>query len=175
MRMILIAALPMLMAVGCATNPSINYAPSSILTAQGNVDVCDFTYQPAIKGKVKPNQIRNIALGAIYFEQNIDQVLRDATFKELRFVGVKTQSDKKFLQGNIIDFLIDDLGYSIDWTLQIEYRVADKQTNKELYKSTKTLKKRTSKFSNVFGSLNEIIKLNIEELIKDPDFIKAIN
>jgi hypothetical protein len=176
MKKIFIVVLPMLLTLGCAPTPMcINYPPSSMLIAKGNVDVCDFTYQPAIQGKVKPNQIRNTALGSIYIDKNIDQLLREATFKELRFVGVTPQSEKFCLQGSIIEFLIDDLGYSVDWTLQIEYRVTDKSTNSVLYKSIKTLKKKTDKFSNPFGTLNEVIKLNIEELIKDYDFIKVIN
>jgi uncharacterized lipoprotein len=175
MKRVLVVILPMLITLGCAPPMSINYAPSSALTAKGSVDVCDFTYQPAIKGKVKPNQIRNTALGSILIDKNIDEFLREATLKELRFVGVTTQSDKVRLHGNIIEFLIDDLGYSVDWTLQIEYSVTDKSTNNVLYKSAKTFKKRTNKFLNPLGTLNEVVKLNVEELIKDPDFIKVIN
>ena len=177
MKKILITILPILITIGCAEPPvSINYSPSSVLSAKGNVEVGVFAYQPAIKGKVKPNQIRNTApLGTICFDKNIDQLIKEATFKELRFVGIEPRIDKLILQGNIIEFLIDDLGYDVDWTLEIEYRVTDKNSNKEVYKSVKTFKKKTAKFANFFGTFNEIVKLNIEELINDPEFIKTIN
>jgi hypothetical protein len=34
---------------------------------------------------------------------------------------------------------------------------------------------RTVKFANPFGALNETIKLNVEQLLDEPDFIKSIN
>jgi hypothetical protein len=129
-------------------------------------------YLPAQGGKVKPNQIRNTALGDIKFEQNIDSIFRDAVFKELRFVGVRVDATNKFLSGEIQEFLIDDLGYSIDWTLTVKYQVKD--GDRIVYNDTKTIQKKTSKFANVFGALNETIKMNIEELIKDSKFITII-
>lgn len=158
---------------GCVSTIPMHYAPSSVLSASGNVSVEPFSYGPAINGKVKPNQIRNTALGNIYFEQDIDTIFRDSVFKELRFVGVKVDSPNTKLTGVIEEFLIDDLGYSVDWTITVIYTVTkDDQT---VYESRKELKRTTSKFANVFGALNETIKLNIEELIKDPKFIEVIN
>ncbi len=176
MKRILIMILPILIMAGCEPTPmSLNYSPSSILTAKGNVEVGDFTYQPAINKKVKPNQIRNTAIGCVIFEKNIDQIIKESIFKELRFVGITPQSDNLVLRGDIVEFLIDDLGFSVKWTLEIEYRITDKSKNVEVYKSVKAIHKKTDKFSNPFGTLHEVIKLNIEELIKDSDFIKTIN
>jgi len=159
---------------GCSTPPiTLNYAPSSVLTASGNVSVQPFTYLPAQGGKIKPNQIRNTAMGSVLFEQNIDQLFKDAVFKELRFVGVKLDSTDVSLTGEVQEFLIDDLGYSVDWTLRVNYVVKGKD-GAVLYQSTKNVQRRSNKFVNIFGILNEVIKQNIEELIKDEEFKRVI-
>ena len=174
-RFILLSVISLIIQ-GCAT-PKIplTYSPSSVSTASGSVSVSGFRYLPAETGKVEPCQIRNTALGSLKFDQNIDVFFRDAVFKEMRFVGIKLDDKDRVLSGEIEDFLIDDLGYSVDWTLKVRYLVKDVQSGNTLYESTKTTQRKTNKFANVFGSLNETIKLNVEELLKDGAFIKAIN
>jgi uncharacterized lipoprotein len=167
-----LAALIVLTLSGCVSTLPMNYAPSSTLSASGSVSVVPFTYAPAQSGKVDANQIRNTAIGSMHFEQNIDIIFRDAVFKEMRFVGVKVDDPKRKLSGDIQEFLIDDLGWNVDWTLTVKYRVTD--SDSITYEGLKTIKRKTTKFANVFGALNETIKLNIEELIKDPAFISAI-
>lgn len=159
---------------GCATAPlSINYAPSSTMSASGNVDVEAFTYLPGANGTVKPNQVRNTAMGNAYFDETIDVMVRDAVFTELRFVGVDVGDDNPTkLTGEIQEFLMDDLGYSVDWTLRIKYTLTD--ATGTTYESVKEIQRNTNKFANIFGSFNETIKLNVEELLKDPAFLEAI-
>jgi uncharacterized lipoprotein len=160
---------------GCASPPiAVNYSPSSILLAEGSVEVGSFRYLPGESGRVKPNQIMNTALGSVLFEKEIGELFREAVLKELRFVGVKIQSDKRVLQGEIVEFLMDDLGFSIDWTLEVRYRVTTVGSGAVIYESWKKLEKKTDKFNNIFGILNEIIKLTIEQLISDPGFTAAI-
>ncbi|HYG42943.1 MAG TPA: hypothetical protein VEA17_08480 [Bordetella sp.] len=199
---------------GCAnvlnTIP-VTYSPSSVLSAEGSVEVGAFTYDPnqadadaqakapkasryanaglsssqqASGGSpgsyqpslIEPNQIRNTAMGSILLEKDIKDLVRDATFAELRFMGVKVNGTAQAtrLTGDIQEFLIDDLGYSVDWTLRIAYVVVDKAGDKPVYQSTKEIKRRTTKFANFFGALNDTIRLNIEELVKDPAFLAAI-
>ena len=161
---------------GCAPAAlPLNYSPSSVLTASGATGVSVFSYLPAVKGKVEPNQIRNTAIGDLKFDQNIDVYFKDAVFKELRFVGIKVDAKDRTLTGEIKEFLIDDLGYSMDWALIVRYLVKKVDGGAMLYDSEKVTKRRTAKFANQFGALNETIKLNIDEVIKDNDFIKAIN
>jgi hypothetical protein len=159
---------------GCVDTIPIEYAPSSTLSAAGAVKVGDFTYLPATQGKVKPNQIHNTALGNVLLDKNIDVFFRNAVFTELRFVGVKVDAGDRTLRDEIREFLIDDLGYSVDWTIDVDYKVTD-TTGKVIYESDKSAKNRTSKFSNALGALTQQMKLNIESLIRDPAFIKAIN
>ena len=165
---------------GCVTHPiPVNYAPTSVMSAAGSIKVSDFKYLPsdnAPKDKPIPsNLIRNTALGEIKIDKDVKTFVRDAVFAELRFVGIKTTDEKQFLRGDIEEFLIDDLGYSVDWTLRIKYEIVEAASQKVVYQSVKNIQRKTAKFVNVFGALNETIKLNAEELIKDAEFIKAIN
>jgi uncharacterized lipoprotein len=64
---------------------------------------------------------------------------------------------------------------SVDWTLRVHYLVNNLQTSDTVYASTKTTQRKASKLVNIFSALNEMIRLNIEELLKDEAFIKAIN
>jgi len=159
---------------GCAESIPIEYTPSSTLTAAGAVKVGDFAYEPTLKGKMKPNQIHNTAMGTVLLDKNVDVFYRNAVFTELRFVGVKVGTGDKTLTGDIKEFLIDDLGYSVDWTIDVDYRITD-SAGAVVYESDKFTKNHTSKFANAIGALQQQMKVNIEELIKDPAFIKAIN
>jgi hypothetical protein len=162
---------------GCAPLP-VNYAPSSIKSASGALRVGEFNYLPASGASARPvaaNQIRNTALGQIKIDRDVNVFVRDAVFAELRMMGVNINDSSKFLTGDIEEFLIDDLGYSVDWTIRIKYTLTDASSKKILYQAVKSGKHNTAKFANVFGALNEQLKLNIEQLADDSDFIKAIN
>lgn len=168
------------MLTACASPPvPVNYAPSSVMSAKGALNVAEFKYLPAENApKDRPiasNQISNTAMGNILIDRDVKTFVRDAVFAELRFVGVKTDGEERMLRGDIEQFLVDDLGYSVDWTtLRINYEVVDPRTQKVLYKSTKNTQRNTAKFANPFGALNETIKLNVEELLKDAEFLKVI-
>jgi hypothetical protein len=165
--------------VGCANAPiPVNYAPSSVKTATGALQVGDFKYLPAEAGATKPipaNLIRNTAMGEIKIDRDVKVFVRDAVFAELRFVGVKANDPGKVLTGDIEEFLVDDLGYSIDWTLRIKYTLTDTTSKAVLYQAVKNTQRNTAKFANPFGALNETIKINAESLLDDSIFVKAIN
>lgn len=197
---------------GCGNIPNtlpVQYSPSSAISAEGTVEVGDFTYAPNKKEAVEQpksqryanaglstsqqasapnstsdyrapqiaaNQIRNTAIGSILLERDVKDFVRDATFTELRFIGVKVNGNqqRRILNGDVEEFLVDDLGYSVDWTLRIAYVVTDKATQKPVYSQTKEIKRRTNKFANFFTSLNDSIRLSTEALAQDPNFLSAI-
>ena len=165
-----------LFAAACAPAPlPISYSPSSAMSATGNVTVGTFRYEPAVKGQVAANQFRNTAMAGVKVDHNIDEFFRDAVFKELRFVGVKVDAgSKRVLSGDIHDYLIDDLGFSVDWTVDVTYSVTDGADGKPIYTAEKVTKSHTAKFANAFATMNEQIKLNVEQLLKDPAFLDAI-
>jgi uncharacterized lipoprotein len=169
------AAFVVLGLAGCSTAPVVlNYAPSSTMTVKGNEKVGTFDYVPSHNGKTKPNQIRNTAIGNVLLDKNVDKYFEQALFTESRFVGIKVDGSGPQVHGSINDFLIDDLGYSIDWSLDVTY-IVDGSTGASCYEQTKSTKKHTAKFANPFGTLNEVMKENIEQLFKDPAFVSCIN
>jgi len=171
---LLFASAAALALVGCAPAPIVlNYAPSSTMTVKGSESVSGFDYLPAAKGKVKPNQIRNTAIGNVYLEKNVGEYFKQAFFTESRFVGINVDGGP-VVHGKINEFLIDDLGYSIDWTLDVTYVVDGASADEPCFKKDKAIKRHTAKFANVFGTLNEVMKQNIEEVFKDPAFVKCI-
>jgi len=171
---LLLLAVAMFFVEGCAKIP-LNYSPGSVSKASGSISVSNFKYLPAETGKVKLYQIRNTALGSLKFDKNIDTFFRDAVIKELHSAGVKLDEKTRVLGGEIEDFLIDELSSSVDWTLKVHYLVKNLQTGDTVYESTTTTRRKASKLVNVSSALNEMIKLNIEELLNDEAFIKAIN
>jgi len=124
---------------------------------------------------VAPDVIRNTAIGTIKVDRPVKVYVRDAVFAELRFVGIKTNDARRVLTGDIEEFLVDDLGFNVDWTLRIKYTLTDAASKTVLYQSTKNIARRTGKFANPFGALNETVKLNVEQLLDDQDFLKSIN
>lgn len=158
---------------GCSTAPVVlNYAPSSTMTVHGHETVGTFRYLPSEQGKAKPNQIRNTAIGNVILDKNVADYFKEALFDESRFVGIKMGQGPQ-VSGTINDFLIDDLGWSVDWTLDVTYDVTNPDGS-ECYTGDKLLKKHTAKFANAFGTLNEVMKLNIEKLFSDPAFRRCI-
>lgn len=165
--------------IGCANAPiPVNYSPSSVKTATGALQVGEFKYLPAQANAAKPipsNLIRNTAMGEIKIDRDVNSFVRDAVFAELRFVGIKPNDPNKVLTGDIEEFLVDDLGYSIDWTLRIKYTLTDTASKAVIYQGVKNTQRNTAKFANPFGALNETIKINAESLLDDTAFAKAIN
>lgn len=160
---------------GCANAPiTLNYAPSSTMSAEGELEVGDFKYLPGENNpKVKPNQIRNTAIGNIFLEKNVDDYFETAFFTESRFVGFEVKDSENLVSGEVVEFLIDDLGYSVDWTLEVRYLVSGGEGS-ECYNEVHKVEKNTAKFANTFGTLNEVMKLNIEKAFADSDFISCV-
>lgn len=167
-----ISAVCLLLLAGCATILPLNYSPSSKLSASGSVAVTEFRYLPALNGRVKSNQIGNTALDGLYFGQEVGAFFKDAVFQELRRVGVETGSGTKTLSGDVREFLIDDLGATVDWTIRVLYRV--RGSKRTLYEAEKITRRRTPKGGDPFRPLNDSVRSNIEEVIKDPAFLRAI-
>lgn len=159
---------------GCATRPAVtHYAATSVMTVQGATAVGDFSYRPAREGRVAANQIANTAVGDVRLDQDVARFVRDAVFLELRGVGIRTGAADRVLRGDVVAFDIDDLGYSVDWTLTVAYTVAGAD-GLPRYQGTHTVRRRTAKYGNPSGALNETVKRNIEALLADPGFVAAI-
>ena len=166
-------ALCLLVLAGCASILPLSYSPTSKLSASGSVAIGEFKYLPALNGRVERNQIQNTAWDDLFFDWEIGAFFRDALFKELNRVGVKTESGTRTLIGEVREFLIDDLGADVDWTIGVVYRVTT--VEKTVYESEKITRRRTPKRGDPSITMNESVRLNIEEVIRDPVFLKAIS
>jgi uncharacterized lipoprotein len=156
--------------VGC-TSPTliVNYTPGSTMTVEGTMNVGEFRYIPGEDEKLQPNQIRNTAAGTPTFDKPIDEIIETAVFTEARFVGIELGDSAHLLTGEIIEFLLDDLGFSMEWTLEIRYLIAG------CYDRTQTVKKRDEKFMRTLAKFYLVIRQNIELLFADTDFRRCID
>lgn len=162
---------------GCTAPIPINYSASSVMSATGTLSVAEFRYLPSEPTAARPirsNVIRNTAFGQITIDRDVKVFVRDAVFSELRCVGIKTNDSSKILSGEIEEFLVDDLGFNIDWTLRIKYSLTNASSKKVIFQSVKNTQRKTAKLVNDDGALNETIKLNVEQLLGDASFTRAI-
>ena len=144
--------------------------PTTAMIAGGAVSIDAFDYLPIKTFKMAPDQIRNTAIGNIHLQTPVGQFLAEAVQKQFRLAGVDVESKDRFLSGTIVDFFCDDLGNSIDWTLDVRYEVKDAAGN-VLYRTEKVIKETTVKAE---WTLGEILRRNAENLLTDADFLKAI-
>lgn len=161
---------------GCASQPPIilDYSPSSTVSVQGEIEVGNFNYLPGQNNSsVRANQIRSTALCKVLTDKSIDEYFESAIIIESNFSGLKVKESQNKLTGDVIEFLIDDLGYDIDWTMEVNY-ILTKADGNACYDKNHKIEKQTAKFTNTYGTLNEIVRLNIEKVFKDPDFAKCI-
>jgi hypothetical protein len=172
-RLICVVSLLILLSACTATVP-VNYSPSSILTVHGSLNVGQFDYLPAEDEQIDANQIKNTALGSVRLDENIDDYFRSAAFTEMRFVGIEIGESSNILSGQILEFVADDLGYHIDWILAVNYQLLSNGAPEPCFDATYKTERRTNKFVNVVGALDETLKLNIEEVLKNADFKECI-
>lgn len=125
---------------------------------------------------ILPNQARNTAVGTVLFERNVADIIRDASLTELRAIGITISGPtiSRELTGEVQNLMVDDLGMNIDWSLRVIYTVAEKSNGDVVYSAVKEIKRTTPKFLNALGALNDLIRLNIEALATDPQFLAAI-
>ena len=122
---------------GCSGHLPVDaYVPQNeILYSNPNpLDMDHFTYESIATKKMKPNQLENTAVGNVYLSSTVAELVRDATALELRKGGFAV-SDKADLSigGDVLEFQVDDLGYSIHWTYGIRYKILRKSTGETLF------------------------------------------
>lgn len=154
---------------------TLPYQPVTTAELQGNVDVQKFSYTP--KEGVKPNQIRNTAAGTMLLTENADDYFTNAVKREFRQAGISLkQGAQCTLSGELNDFAVDDLGYSVTHISNAHYILSDTR-GKVLYDSIFDVKFDGSKFvvvQVIMANLNKTIADNINKLLADPDFQKIL-
>lgn len=167
--------------VGCAgTLPTNSYTPQNIVRVEGKSDIGNFTYQPYAEQKVKkPNQIQNKAIGSIYISSNVADYVKRGTALELEKSGIIIDDTTPYaIEGNVLEFMADDIGYSIHWTYAIQYTIKNKNDNKILFDKTfHPEMKKTGKFglpTDYANIVAEIVLSGYELFIREPDVKKIL-
>lgn len=177
MKVIIAAALLAVGLSGCAeTRLTLPYSPTSTEELKGKVYVNDFSYHP--QGNVAQDQIRNTAMGTILLTEPVGRFTADAVRREFRQSGLSLKADGNcYLDGEINDFALDDLGYSVTYITDFRYLLKTKPDNKILADTDKTVKFNSSKMvgaSLIMANINKAVADNIAQLLIDPSFVKAV-
>lgn len=150
---------------GCAgTIPTESYTPQNHIRYENanSIALGTFTYSPTSKHPIAPNQIQNTAVGSVYISSNVSDFVKRATALELEKTGLKLSDLASIaVSGDVLEFMADDLGYSIDWTYRIRYKLIDQKTGNEIYSAEyKPSIKKTGKFglaSDFSSSVNNVV------------------
>lgn len=146
------------------------YGPRSALTAHGAVEVGPFAYSVKT-AKMEATEIPNRALmTTVNADKPIAELMHDLTLNELRSTGIQVRGSDRMLTGDIQKYKTDDIATPQEWMITVHFSVKDK-AGTSLYDAVKTVEITNDKYVVNFLEM----KLVIEALISDPDFIKAIN
>jgi hypothetical protein len=135
----------------------------------------DFDYLPAQSGHVSPNRIENTAMTGIVLKDNINEAVREGVVNRLKVAGFHLDQGKKVLSGSIETFTVDDVRSPALWTLKMRYVVIDATTQKVLFSTTKTVKRKAPKFTSSAIAIEDTVRLSVDALIGDSGFINAVN
>ena len=149
----------------CAgTIPTDSYIPQNHIRYENanSIAIGVFTYSPTSKHPIAPNQIQNTAVGSVYISSNVSDFVKRATALELEKTGLRLSDLATMaVSGDVLEFMADDLGYSIHWTYCIRYKIIDQQTGNELYSAEyRPDIKKTGKFglaSDFSSSVNDVV------------------
>ena len=141
MRKVILALLALAMCAvlaGCAvTVPTGSYIPQNYVRYDNptNIDIAPFVYIPLVEGKVKlANQIRNTAAGSIHISSDVAEFVRRVNALEFEKTGIQLSDKSKIrVSGEIVEFYIDDLGYSATVHYSVKYIIKDSASDKVLY------------------------------------------
>lgn len=175
LRMLLLATavMPIAMA-GCSGTIPSHYTPSNYVKVSGRAGIGDFTYRAELEGKAAPNQLENTAAGTVYISENVVDLVRRATALELDRSGVDRDPGAGIVVGgDVLEFKLDDLGYSVDWYYTIRYRIHEEGNPVPLFQREYTVpKKTTGKFgqpSAYTDSVNAMVREAYEAFAADPE------
>ena len=165
---------------GCSGTIPVNYSAQNFVRYEGRTDVGHFGYAPANAGKVAPNQIQNTGIGGIFVAANIADLVQRATALELEKTGVRLGDNNPLVvSGEVLEFKADDLGYSVDWSYSVRYKINRKSDGTELLNKVYVAEpKKTGKFgmpADYAPSINEMILSGYDKFIRDEQVRKSFS
>ncbi|WP_324681591.1 integrase [Bibersteinia trehalosi] len=172
-KLVLVGFVSALLA-GCSTTlPVSSYTPQNHTRFTGEVNLGEFRYLPFEKGLVKSNQMQNTAVGQIFTSSNIADLAQRGTALELEKTGINLNNSNIQLSGIVKEFKMDDLGYSMDWSYIINYKITNLNTSAVLLdKDYVADARKTGKFGlpiDYANSANDMILSGYNKFITDPD------
>ena len=135
----------------------------------------DFAYMPARSGHVSPNRIENTAMTGIVLKDDISETVRNGVENSLKVAGFHLNDGKRVLSGSIETFTVDDARSPAFWTLKMRYVVIDAATRTVVFTTTRTVRRKSPKFTSNTIAIEDTVKLSVDALICDPGFVKAVN
>ncbi|WP_310128360.1 hypothetical protein [Paraburkholderia terricola] len=155
-----------------APHPVAHSQPTGRLTV---APARDFVYLPARTGRVSPNRIENTAMTSIVLKGDINEAVRNGIANSLQVAGFHLNDDRKVLSGSIEKFTVDDARSPAFWTLKMRYVVTDAVTRKVVFSTSKTVSRKSPKFTSSPIAIEDTVKLSVDALISDPGFVKSVN
>ncbi|WP_090693111.1 hypothetical protein [Paraburkholderia phenazinium] len=150
--------------------PDTQHAAASL----GVAPASEFVYMPARNGQISANRIENTAMTAIVLKTNIDEAVRNSVAHQMQLAGFNAANPGRVLSGRIEAFSVNDARAPAVWTLKVHYVVREVATQRVVYASTKTVRLKCAKFTNVKIALDDTVKLSVEALVGDTGFAKAV-
>jgi hypothetical protein len=158
---------------GCSSTIPASYeAQAFVDIGEGDVAMGDFSYLPALSGSVKQNQLQNTAVGSIFIGEGVAEFVKRAAALEMERGGLNVGDRGEYnIIGEISEFLLNDLGYSVDWTYSVRYVFTETQSNLTVFDKTYRAPLVTTAKFGLHGDYTALINSTIigpiESLMRD--------
>lgn len=121
-----------------------------------------------------PRQER-AANGAVSYSMNpMEWYYGNELMQRLQSTGIKTDPNGDHtLKGEFQEFLADDEGDHVDWSLKVHYVFLDAD-GKQVYESTQTTQVTIPKSTPFADAADSVVQANTSGLLQDQSFIQAI-
>ncbi|MEM5434541.1 hypothetical protein [Paraburkholderia diazotrophica] len=151
----------------------------SQVTPAGNALVIaaarEFPYMPAREGRITPDRIANTATTAVLLKKGVETTVRQAVAAAWRKSGITvTTHDRLVLSGGIEALSVDDARPPAIWTITVRYVLTSASTKATVYVKSTTVHMYRQTFTNPTFALDDIVKLSIDALVRDPSFRDAL-
>lgn len=135
----------------------------------------DFAYLPARDGHVTFDRIANTATTSILLKKGVESAVRDAVVSAWRKSGlVVTTHDTLVLSGRIDVLSVNDARSPATWTMTVCYVVTNASTKETVYTKRNTVHLFRQKFTNPAFALDDLVKLSVDTIVRDPSFQQAL-
>lgn len=161
---------------GCSatlpTTYSGTYQPRNYTILEGSVLLGNFTYLPAKQGRLRDSQVENTAIGTIYLDKSVAELAKEITAAELKHSGLTVGKGDVTILGDVKELKLDDLGYSVDFSYTINYKIAKNNNiifSKDYSPNTVTVSKfdggRVSAVQNIY----KLMGAGYDQFTTDPE------